>query len=1057
MMKKKQIDSRIPTLIKNGVQEKKRTLFVIVGDRGRDQIVNLHWLLSQTRIASRPSVLWMYKKDLLGFTSHRKKREAKIKKEIKKGIRDPNEATTPFELFISVTNIRYTYYKESEKILGQTFGMLVLQDFEAITPNLLARTIETVEGGGIIVILFKTMENLKQLYTMTMDIHSRYRTEAHQDVVARFNGRFILSLGHCSSCLFVDDELNVLPISEAKKVKPLPKPQLEEPKKELEELKQKYEDKQLLRSLIDVAKTVDQARALITFVEAISEKTLRSTVALTAARGRGKSAALGLAISAAVAYGYSNIFITSPNPENLKTLFEFTFKGFNSLKYEEHIDYDIIQSLNPSFNKSIVRVNIFRNHRQTIQYIHPSDAYVLGQAELLVIDEAAAIPMPLVKKLLGPYLTFMASTVNGYEGTGRSLSLKLIQQLREQSRGFAHENTKSGNSEKSMINRSEKLNKESGINSIGGRKLREITLEEPIRYSYGDPVEEWLNKLLCLDINISLKQFLEQGCPHPSQCELYYVNRDTLFSYHPVSESFLQMMMSLYVASHYKNSPNDLQLMADAPAHQLFVLLPPVKEDDNKLPEPLCVIQVALEGEISRESVVNNLTRGYRTGGDLIPWVITEQFQDDKFASLSGARIVRIATNPEYIRMGYGSHALKLLENFYEGKYLNLSEETISESNENIKIINNNLESSLLTDDIKIKDLKIMPPLLLKLSEKKPGLIHYLGVSYGLTPQLYKFWKRAEFIPVYLRQTPNDLTGEHTCLMLKLLQDKSETWLNEFSNDFRKRFLSLLSFSFRSFPTILCLNIIESINNDLIQKDNVHVITKSEIDINLSPFDLKRLESYANNMLDYHTIIDMLPYIADLYFKGRFGKDLKMTGVQSAILLALGLQKRLLEDIEKELNLPSNQVLAMLVKILRKLSSFFKDIYYKAIDNTLPIERKNLKNQLQTHADENDNFRGFIPLKATLKEELDHLSSEMEDSIKEKQRELINSLDLQKYIIKGQEEDWDKAEQHIKNGIYSGKSSVVSIQSHSLKREHESLTDIPHIKKKHQKKHKRKV
>ena len=32
-------------------------------------------------------------------------------------------------------------------------------------------------------------------------------------------------------------------------------------------------------------------------------------------------------------------------------------------------------------------------------------------------------------------------------------------------------------------------------------------------------------------------------------------------------------MVALYVASHYKNSPNDLQLMSDAPAHHLFVLL----------------------------------------------------------------------------------------------------------------------------------------------------------------------------------------------------------------------------------------------------------------------------------------------------------------------------------------------------------------------------------------------------------------------------------------------------------------------------------------------------
>ena len=46
--------------------------------------------------------------------------------------------------------------------------MCVLQDFEAITPNLLARTIETVEGGGLVVLLLKTMTSLRQLYTMTM-------------------------------------------------------------------------------------------------------------------------------------------------------------------------------------------------------------------------------------------------------------------------------------------------------------------------------------------------------------------------------------------------------------------------------------------------------------------------------------------------------------------------------------------------------------------------------------------------------------------------------------------------------------------------------------------------------------------------------------------------------------------------------------------------------------------------------------------------------------------------------------------------------------------------
>lgn len=103
----------------------------------------------------------------LFFSSHRKKREAKIKKDIKRGIREVNQED-PFELFITVTNIRYAYYKETQKILGNTYGMCILQDFEAITPNTLARTIETVEGGGMVVLLLKSMSSLKQLYTMTM-------------------------------------------------------------------------------------------------------------------------------------------------------------------------------------------------------------------------------------------------------------------------------------------------------------------------------------------------------------------------------------------------------------------------------------------------------------------------------------------------------------------------------------------------------------------------------------------------------------------------------------------------------------------------------------------------------------------------------------------------------------------------------------------------------------------------------------------------------------------------------------------------------------------------
>ena len=324
---------------------------------------------------------------------------------------------------------------------------------------------------------------------------------------------------------------------------------------DLADLKRSLQETEPAGPLVSCCKTLDQAKAVVTFLDAASEKTLRSTVALTAARGRGKSAAMGIAVAGAIGMGYANVFVTSPSPENLNTFFRFVLKGFDALGYKEHLDYDLVERSNHAFGKAIVRVNVTRAHRQTIQYILPQHAERATQAELLVIDEAAAIPLPTVQKLLGPYLVFLCSTVNGYEGTGRALSLKLISNLRKEAAGAA-----AGGG---------------GGAAQTGRLLREVQLAEPVRYSFGDRVEGWLNGLLCLDAADATPP-LTVALPPPSACDLFEVNRDTLFSAHRASELFLKRMMSLYVASHYKNTPNDLQLMADAPAHRLFVLLAPV-------------------------------------------------------------------------------------------------------------------------------------------------------------------------------------------------------------------------------------------------------------------------------------------------------------------------------------------------------------------------------------------------------------------------------------------------------------------------------------------------
>lgn len=63
-------DSRIPALIRNGVQEKKRSFIVVVGDRSKGVIVHLHYIMSSMNVKQNKSVLWAYKHKLLGFTRY---------------------------------------------------------------------------------------------------------------------------------------------------------------------------------------------------------------------------------------------------------------------------------------------------------------------------------------------------------------------------------------------------------------------------------------------------------------------------------------------------------------------------------------------------------------------------------------------------------------------------------------------------------------------------------------------------------------------------------------------------------------------------------------------------------------------------------------------------------------------------------------------------------------------------------------------------------------------------------------------------------------------------
>ena len=143
-----------------------------------------------------------------------------------------------------------------------------------------------------------------------------------------------------------------------------------------------------------------------------------------------------------------------------------------------------------------------------------------------MIDEAAAIPLLTVKALLGPYLVFLCSTINGYEGTGRALSIKLIGNLRREASQGVLPGNKAGTERITNI-----------ITTIAIKEKEEVVVgccekcnsRSLCRYAPGDRIESWLNQLLCLDAADALPPLINT-IPPPSACELYEVSRDTLFS-----------------------------------------------------------------------------------------------------------------------------------------------------------------------------------------------------------------------------------------------------------------------------------------------------------------------------------------------------------------------------------------------------------------------------------------------------------------------------------------------------------------------------------------------
>jgi len=844
-MIRKKIPDEILKVLDNGFKYNHRSFIVMVGSKATDQIHNFYKLIEQrntNKKASDSKVLWCYK-NKLNISSNREKRVKELKKYSEKGILDTDLASD-IDLFLNSKNVRFTKYSTSSSVLGQTFDMLVLQDFEAITPNILARTVETVAGGGVIMLLLETMKTLEDLYSVTMGYHKNMSREVFGKTMKNFNRRFMKSIQEMKNCVVIDDEYNLLEEVKSLSVSEVGKFD----QKELQEVKDNVANNEKVGPIIAEALTLDQARTVLHVIDIIGEKQLNKVIGITAARGRGKSAAIGLSLASAIAHDYSNIFVTAPKPSNLQMVFEFAIKGLNALGYKKDLDYfvDLVTRNTIDGQKSresqsyITSIRVNKTHHQSIVYIPPNQHELLGQCEILAIDEAAAIPLPIVRKLMGPYITLFSSTVDGYEGTGRALSLKLFEEFK-----------------KTM-----------------GSRFTKISLSSPIRYSEFDPIEKWLHSLLLLDVHPKDPATL----PNPNDCQLVSINRQVLFSGSPKVEPFLASLVSLSVASHYKNTPDDLLLMADSPNHQLFALIPPL--EGRSLPDVICYLQIALEGRIAKEHYEETENRSGKKDGDLIPWNMSHQFNAPEFASKTGIRVIRIAVHPMMQGKGYGQYAIEQLLAFYKGQ---IPYNPVPGS-----------ENSLLNS----------------MSSSNHESIDYAGVSFGLTRELNRFWKRAGFQPVYISAEPNDVTGEHSTIVLQPMNDDND-WMNHFNSEFRRRFLRLLGSTFKSLSPFLCEDLLFPMDNNENPPD-YHIF--------FSDTDIYKLSHWREEGIS--GIMDLLPVLANYLFIHK--APIKLNRTQMMLVLMLGLQLLSPQECKERLQIQINQVYSFTKTALAKFLEYFR-------------------------------------------------------------------------------------------------------------------------------------
>lgn len=320
-------------------------------------------------------------------------------------------------------------------------------------------------------------------------------------------------------------------------------------------------------------------------------------VVLAADRGRGKSSCLGFLLAQRAQQRPISALVTASKPIMLDKVFEHFCLSTGASRP---------QKTSVSYNHSVIQFK-------------PVDALLLAPSacDILLIDEAATLPTSILAGLLETYpRVIMCTTIQGYEGSGRGFSIRLMPMLRERYPQFTF-----------------------------------CSLQQPVRWFDGDTLEAFWDRVMLMDKGQSYQQQIAQFDHLPQQPK----QKSDSITHQILSSQYLldnptcfSTVFGLLVAAHYQTSPDDIARMLDATELEVHVLM-----DSQQQIRAVALLQT--EGNPDIAELATHIAKGKRrVKGNLTPQKLAYNYNQPQLAKSKYLRVVRIAVMHQHRRQGLG-------------------------------------------------------------------------------------------------------------------------------------------------------------------------------------------------------------------------------------------------------------------------------------------------------------------------------------------------------------------------------------------------------------------